>query len=206
MLSAAKTANFKCSAAHLDQGLGHTVREVAFHICYLNTLCKQLANLDFGYTAQGRRLLACSVLRQTLSLCHSIRGAQLFRAEDVKLFAKGRRGERSLTHLQRELQLGYAHTPASQAATSHPICGGLHLPHASHRPKSLSALPLRHQCRKLVAVPDPERQFVHSWGLASVERCESHNSCGEADHNQIILGRRGRRERKKGSGGLVWMA
>eukprot|EP00965_Chrysotila_dentata_P150578 4974696-Pleurochrysis_carterae.AAC.1 len=66
---------YKRAAAYLDQGLGRTIRDLAFHISYLNTLCDQLANLDFGDTPQGRRLPAGSVSRQTISLCHSLQGA-----------------------------------------------------------------------------------------------------------------------------------
>eukprot|EP00965_Chrysotila_dentata_P082744 2730264-Pleurochrysis_carterae.AAC.1 len=83
----------------------------------------ELRSLD---TAQGRCLLAGSVSRQTISLCHSLQGAHFFRAKGAKLFAEGRRGERSLRQVQREL--GYASTPARQAATAHPRSGGLDLP------------------------------------------------------------------------------
>eukprot|EP00965_Chrysotila_dentata_P163623 5402733-Pleurochrysis_carterae.AAC.3 len=44
-LSAAKTEGCK------DEGLGHTIREIATHISYLNTLCDQLVNSNFGDTA-----------------------------------------------------------------------------------------------------------------------------------------------------------
>eukprot|EP00965_Chrysotila_dentata_P028306 941495-Pleurochrysis_carterae.AAC.1 len=66
-----------------------------------------------------------------MSLFHSLQGAQFFGAKGAKLFAEGRRGERSLRHVQREL--GYATTPARQAATAHPRSGGLHLPRAPLR-------------------------------------------------------------------------
>ena len=158
-LSAVETEGYKRSAAHLDQGLGHTIRELASHISYLTTLCDQLANSDFGDTAQGRRLIAGSVSRQTISLCHTLQGAQFFRAKGAKLFAGGRRGERSIRQVQREL--GYTPTPARQSATAHPRSGGLHLPRAPLGRKSLRTLPPKNQHRKLVAVPDPERHFVH---------------------------------------------
>eukprot|EP00965_Chrysotila_dentata_P060259 1997823-Pleurochrysis_carterae.AAC.1 len=61
-----------------------------------------------------------------MALCHSLQGAQFFRAEGSNLFAKGRRGERSLWHLEREL--GYALASARHAASTHPTGGGLHLP------------------------------------------------------------------------------
>eukprot|EP00965_Chrysotila_dentata_P241122 6204101-Pleurochrysis_carterae.AAC.2 len=99
-LSAVGTEEYKRSAAHLDQGLGHIIRRVAAHISYLTTLCDQLAHSDFGDTAQGRHLLAGSVSRQPIALCHSLQGVQFFRAEGANQFAKGRRGERSLRHLQ----------------------------------------------------------------------------------------------------------
>eukprot|EP00965_Chrysotila_dentata_P019350 643707-Pleurochrysis_carterae.AAC.1 len=76
-----RDGGLQISAAHLDQGLGHIIREVAAHISYLTTLSDQLANFDFGNTAQGRHLLAGSVSRQTIALCHSLQGAQFFRAE-----------------------------------------------------------------------------------------------------------------------------
>eukprot|EP00965_Chrysotila_dentata_P163877 5409823-Pleurochrysis_carterae.AAC.1 len=83
---------YKRSAVHLDQSLGPVIREVASHISYLNTLCDQVANYsDFAGTTQGRRLLAGSVSRQTTSLCHSLQGAQFFRAEGANCERASRR-------------------------------------------------------------------------------------------------------------------
>eukprot|EP00965_Chrysotila_dentata_P025316 841466-Pleurochrysis_carterae.AAC.2 len=143
-LRADKTEGYKRAAAHLDQRLGHTIRELASLISYLNTLCDQLTNSDFGDTPQGRRLIV-----------------------GAKLFAKGRRGERSLRHLQRELR--YAPTSARQTDTAHPASGGLHLPRAPYRRESLRAFDPRTQCRKLVAVPEPERQFVYPPHVADLQ-------------------------------------
>eukprot|EP00965_Chrysotila_dentata_P165965 5479694-Pleurochrysis_carterae.AAC.1 len=129
-MSADMKEGYKRSAAHLDQGLGHLVRKGAFHISYLTTFCYQIEPSNFGDTAQGRALLAGSVLRQTVALCLSLQGAQFSRAERAELFAKGRWGERSLQHLQQTL--GYAPTPARHAATDNPTSGGLHLPCAPY--------------------------------------------------------------------------
>eukprot|EP00965_Chrysotila_dentata_P221091 6192190-Pleurochrysis_carterae.AAC.1 len=138
-LSADKKEGYKPSAAHLDQGLGHAIREIASHISYLNTLCDQLANLDFGDKAQGRRLLlAGSVSRQSFVTASKVR-CSLGRSVRSYLLTEVRRDERSRRQLQREL--GYAPTLARQAASAHPTSGGLHLPRAPHRRGSLKGKP-----------------------------------------------------------------
>eukprot|EP00965_Chrysotila_dentata_P106746 3526442-Pleurochrysis_carterae.AAC.1 len=111
-------------------------------------LCDQLSNTNFGNSAQGRHLLAgmLSSSKQKEPICR-------------KLANKGRRGERSLRHLQRDL--GYAPASAWHTASAHPTGGGLHLPRVPYRREKLNSLPPRHQRRRLVAVQDPERHFVH---------------------------------------------
>eukprot|EP00965_Chrysotila_dentata_P084495 2789718-Pleurochrysis_carterae.AAC.1 len=143
-------ARISSSSSSLPQRLGLIIREVAAHISHLTTLSDQLANADFGDTAQGCHLLAGSVYRQIIALCHSLQGAQFFRAEGTCLFAIGSRGERSLRHLQKEL--GHAPASARHAASAHPTGGGLDLPRVPYRRREkLSSLPPRHQRRKLVS-------------------------------------------------------
>eukprot|EP00965_Chrysotila_dentata_P163166 5388603-Pleurochrysis_carterae.AAC.1 len=63
----------------------------------------------------------------------------------------------------------HPHRHGRLTGAAHPTSGGLHLPRAPYRRESLRTFDSRTQRRKLVAVPDPERHFVHPPHVADLQ-------------------------------------